>query len=147
MEFERLEIPVGEFVSDARAAGPADGELVLLLQGFPQTSWEWRAQLSALGDAGYRAVAPDQRGYSPRARPEGVEHYRVEHLVADVLAIADWLGGHQFHLVGHDWGAPVAWGAGGTHQDGRRTLNIVPFPHPKPFGKARTDTKAHQAKS
>ena len=87
MEFERLEIPVGEFVFDARAAGPADGELVLLLHGFPQTSWEWRSQLQALGDAGYRAVAPDQRGYSPRARPQGVENYRADHLAADVLAI------------------------------------------------------------
>ncbi len=134
--FERVEIPVGEFVFDARAAGPADGELVLLLHGFPQTSWEWRAQLQVLGDAGYRAVAPDQRGYSPRARPEGVENYAVEHLVADVLAVADWLGGHRFHLVGHDWGAAVAWAVGGTHQERLRTLNIVSVPHPKAFAAA-----------
>ena len=147
MEFERLEIPVGEFVFDARAAGPADGELVLLLHGFPQTSWEWRAQLAALGDAGYRAVAPDQRGYSPRARPEGVEHYEVQHLVADVLAIADWLGGHQFHLVGHDWGAAVAWGVGGTHQERLRTLNILSVPHPKAFASALAESKDQQDRS
>jgi len=136
VDFEHLEIPVGEFVFDARAAGPSDGELVLLLHGFPQTSWEWRSQLAALGAAGYRAVAPDQRGYSPRARPEGVDNYEVQHLVADVLAIADWLGGHQFHLVGHDWGAAVAWAVGGTHQERLRTLNILSVPHPKAFAKA-----------
>jgi pimeloyl-ACP methyl ester carboxylesterase len=147
VEFERLEIPVGEFVFDARAAGPADGELVLLLHGFPQSSWEWRSQLHALGDAGYRAVAPDQRGYSRRARPEGVEHYEVQHLIADVLALADWLGGHQFHLVGHDWGAAVAWAVGGTHQERLRTLNIVSVPHPKAFAKALTQSEDQQNKS
>ena len=147
MEFERLEVPVGEFVFDARAAGPADGELVLLLHGFPQTSWEWRSQLQTLGDAGYRAVAPDQRGYSPRARPQGVEHYEVQHLVADVLAIADWLGGHQFHLVGHDWGAAVAWAVGGLHQERLRTLNIVSVPHPKAFATALSDSEDQRDKS
>ncbi|MBV8387790.1 MAG: alpha/beta hydrolase [Acidimicrobiia bacterium] len=145
-EFERVEIPVGEFVFDARAAGPPDGELVLLLHGFPQTSWEWRSQLQALGDAGYRVVAPDQRGYSRRARPEGVVNYEVQHLVADVLAIADWLGGHQFHLVGHDWGAAVAWAVGGTHQERLRTLNIVSVPHPKAFAMA-LESKEQQDRS
>jgi len=147
MQFERLEIPVGEFVFDALAAGPADGELVLLLHGLPQSSWEWRSQLRALGDAGYRVVAPDQRGYSSRARPEGVENYHVQHLVADVLAIADWLGGHQFHLVGHDWGAAVAWAVGGTHPEHLRTLTILSVPHPKAFAAALSGNKDQQDKS
>src|SRR5437870_4842139 len=133
---DTVEIPVGDFTFRARAAGPADGELVLLLHGFPQSSYEWRAQLAALGDAGYLAVAPDQRGYSPAARPEGVEHYRTEHLVADVLAIADWLGRHTFHLAGHDWGAAVAWQVGGRYPERLRTLNIVSVPHPAAFRKA-----------
>src|SRR5205807_82532 len=136
MGVEHLEIPVGEFTFDARAAGPDDGELVLLLHGFPQSSLEWRSQLAALGKAGYRAVAPDQRGYSPRARPDGVENYAIEHLVADTIAIADWLGGHQFHLVGHDWGAAVAWAVAGAHPERLRTLTIVSVPHPKAFAKA-----------
>ncbi|MDP8936426.1 MAG: alpha/beta hydrolase [Actinomycetota bacterium] len=130
---ERVEIPVGEWTFDALAAGPPDGELVLLLHGFPQTSAEWRAQLGALGDAGYRAVAPDQRGYSPRARPEGTEWYHVRHLVADVLAVADWLGGHTFHLVGHDWGAVVAWQVAGRYPDRLRSLTAVSVPHPVAF--------------
>ncbi|MBV8561215.1 MAG: alpha/beta fold hydrolase, partial [Acidimicrobiia bacterium] len=147
MELERLEIPVGDLVFDARAAGPESGDLVVLLHGFPQTSWEWRSQLRALADAGYRAVAPDQRGYSSRARPVGVEHYEAEHLVADVLAIADWLGGHRFHLVGHDWGAAVAWAVGGTHQERLRTLNIVSVPHPQAFGAALVENQDQRDRS
>jgi pimeloyl-ACP methyl ester carboxylesterase len=147
VEVERLQIPVGEFVFDARAAGPADGELVLLLHGFPQSSYEWRAQLPALGDAGYRAVAPDQRGYSAGARPEGVEHYHVRHLIADTIAMADRLGGDRFHLVGHDWGAAVAWAVGGTYPDRLRTLNIVSVPHPKAFATALAGSQDQRDKS
>jgi pimeloyl-ACP methyl ester carboxylesterase len=146
-DFERLEIPVGEFTFDALAAGPADGELVLLLHGFPQTSWEWRAQLQALGEAGYRAVAPDQRGYSSGARPEGVDNYHVRHLIADTLAIADWLGGHQFHLVGHDWGAALSWAVAGTHPERLRTLTILSVPHPKAFAGALAGSDDQRGKS
>ena len=133
---ERIEIPVGELTFDGLAAGPDDGELVLLLHGFPQTSWCWRHQLPVLAEAGYRAVAPNQRGYSSGARPAGVEHYKVHHLVADVLAIADWIGGHQFHLVGHDWGAAVAWQLAGRYPQRLRTLTALSVPHPIAFGQA-----------
>jgi pimeloyl-ACP methyl ester carboxylesterase len=133
---ERIEIPAAGFIFDAVAAGPADGEPVLLLHGFPQSSHEWRAQLGALAGAGYRAVAPDQRGYSPRARPVGVEHYRAEHLVGDVVAMADALGFGRFHLVGHDWGAAVAWHVAGRHQSRLRTLTPVSVPHPVAFADA-----------
>ncbi len=131
-----LQIPVGEEVFEARAAGPEDGELVLLLHGFPQSSWSWRHQLEALGDAGFRAVAFDQRGYSPGARPPSAERYRIPHLVADVLAVADELGGFTFHVVGHDWGAAVAWQVAGRHQDRVRTLTALSVPHPFAFGRA-----------
>ena len=133
---EEIEIPVGDLVFDGLAAGPDDGELVILLHGFPETSWSWRHQLPVLAEAGYRVLAPDQRGYSPRARPEGVEHYRVEHLVADVLAIADWVGGHQFHLVGHDWGAGIAWQMAGRYPQRLRTLTALSVPHPMAFSRA-----------
>src|ERR1700685_2368508 len=86
---ERLEIDANTLTFTARAAGPDGGRGVILLHGFPQTSWSWRSLLSVLGDAGYRAVAPDQRGYSVGARPPDVADYRLEHLVADVLALAD----------------------------------------------------------
>ncbi len=136
MTVESLQIPVGGEVFEARAAGPEHGELVLLLHGFPQTSWSYRHQLEALGDAGYRAVAFDQRGYSPGARPAEVERYRTPSLVADVLAVADEIGGFSFHLVGHDWGAAVAWQLAGRHQDRLRTLTVLSVPHPLAFGRA-----------
>ena len=133
---ERIEIPAGDFVFDALAAGPADGELVVLLHGFPQTSRSWRHLLPVLAEAGYRAVAPDQRGYSPRARPDAVDDYRIDHLVADVLAIADWEGGHRFHLIGHDWGGAVAWQVAGRYAPRLRTLTVLSVPHPMAMSRA-----------
>ena len=89
---EPLQIRARGLVFDALAAGPATGELVVLLHGFPQTSACWTPVLEAVAAAGYRAVAPDQRGYSPGARPTRVRDYRLPELVADVLAVADRLG-------------------------------------------------------
>ncbi|MHB8538137.1 MAG: alpha/beta fold hydrolase [Candidatus Dormibacteria bacterium] len=114
---------------DALAAGPADGELVLLLHGFPQTGTCWRGALNALADAGYRAVAPNQRGYSQGASPAGVEAYRVSELCGDVLAIASALGRDRFHLVGHDWGGTVAWALAGDHPEAVASLTAVSTPH------------------
>jgi pimeloyl-ACP methyl ester carboxylesterase len=127
---EQLHIPVGRYVFSARADGPADGRLVVLLHGFPQSSAQWKNQLPALAGAGYRAVAPDQRGYSPGARPDGVAQYRIEHLVADVLAMVDEMGGHRFDVVGHDWGAGVAWHLAARYPERLRTLTAVSVPHP-----------------
>ena len=130
---ETLELVVGPYRYAARAAGPANGELVLLLHGFPETSYEWRAQLDALAAAGYRAVAPDQRGYTPGARPAELTEYAVDRLVDDVFGFADALGAKRFHLVGHDWGGFVAWYTA-ARDDGRlRTLTVVSTPHPVPF--------------
>jgi pimeloyl-ACP methyl ester carboxylesterase len=142
---EELELVVGDLRFRAMAEGPEDGELVLLLHGFPQTWWEWRHQLRALGAAGYRAVAPDQRGYSPGARPEGVEAYHVDRLVEDVFGMADALEADRFHLVGHDWGAIVAWHAAGARPDRLRTLTIVSVPHPAAFARALADPASEQA--
>ncbi|MDQ3402667.1 MAG: alpha/beta fold hydrolase [Actinomycetota bacterium] len=133
---ERLSIETSAGTFDAVAAGPADGRPVLLLHGFPQSSLEWDHQLHALGDAGYRAVAFDQRGYSPGARPAEVGDYAVKHLVADVLAVADSVGWTRFDLVGHDWGAVVAWVAASRHPARIRTLTAVSVPHPVAFQKA-----------
>jgi len=135
----RVELAVGDLVFDARADGPADGELVLLLHGFPQTSLSWRYQLGALAAGGYRAVAPDQRGYSPGARPADVGEYRVERLVGDVLGFADALGIEQFHLVGHDWGGAVAWQVAGRHPERLRTVTSVSTPHPGAFRRSIQD--------
>jgi len=140
-----IEIAVGEMTFTGRAAGPPSGRLVLLLHGFPQTSWSWRHQLEALGERGYRAVAFDQRGYSPGARPQQLDLYRMEHLVADVLGVADSLGGHGFDLVGHDWGGAVAWHVAGRYPDRLRTLTVASTPHPRAFTTALRQEGADQA--
>ncbi|MGH9189242.1 MAG: alpha/beta fold hydrolase [Acidimicrobiales bacterium] len=148
MDIGRIEISVpgdGELVFDALAAGPDDGPLVLLLHGFPQSSGEWRSQLAALAGQGYRAVAPDQRGYSPGARPDGVDAYRMPLLVGDVLAMADELGAGRFHLVGHDWGAAVAWYTAAAHPDRLLSLTAVSVPHPMAFAKALASPSGDQA--
>ena len=80
-----------------------EGELILLLHGFPQTCATWRAYLPALASEGYRAVAPDQRGYAAGARTLEIDRYALSELCLDVLAMADSLGADRFHVVGHDW--------------------------------------------
>jgi pimeloyl-ACP methyl ester carboxylesterase len=120
--------------------GPEDGPLVLLLHGFPQSRHTWRQQVPALAAAGYRAVAPDQRGYSPGARPDAADlaNYRFDRLVADVLEIATACGrpDGRFHLVGHDWGGQVAWGLAHAHPQRLASLAILSRPHPAAFRRA-----------
>ncbi|MCP2169450.1 alpha/beta fold hydrolase [Goodfellowiella coeruleoviolacea] len=145
LEHTRIPCPVGTF--DAIAAGPEDGRQVLLLHGFPQASMQWTHQVAALGAAGYRAVAPDQRGYSPQVRPERVEDYRMSELVADVLAMADSLGWRRFDLVGHDWGSAVAWTVAAEHPERVRTLTAVSVPHPTGFAQARKEDPDQELRS
>jgi pimeloyl-ACP methyl ester carboxylesterase len=129
---------------DARAAGPADGDLVILLHGFPQSSAIWKPQLTALGAAGFRAMAPDQRGYSPQARPADVEAYGIDYLVDDVLAIADRLRVAAFHVVGHDLGAMVGWHLAAKYPERIRTLTALSVPHPLAFAKALASPSSDQ---
>lgn len=90
-------------------AEAGQGPLVLLLHGFPESWYSWRHQLTALGAAGYHAVAPDQRGYCQTSAPADVAEYTILHLTGDVIALMDALGAEQAVVAGHDWGAPVAW--------------------------------------
>jgi pimeloyl-ACP methyl ester carboxylesterase len=129
-ELEHLTIEANGLTFTALASGPSDGRPVLLLHGFPQTSWCFAHGVAALGAAGYRAVAPDQRGYATGSRPAEVEAYTVDHLVDDVVAMADSLGMDGFDLVGHDWGGMVAWMAAAAHPDRIRTLTSLSTPHP-----------------
>lgn len=142
---ERIEIAGPDGLTfDALAAGPPDGDLVLLLHGFPQSSSSWLRQIEALAGSGFRAVAPDQRGYSPRARPVGCEHYRIRHLVDDVLHMADRLGAGRFHVVGHDWGAVIGWHLAGSHGERIRSLSALSVPHPVAFATALLSPQADQ---
>lgn len=145
MDIERLEIDANGYTFTARAAGPHGGRPVLLLHGFPQSSWSWRDLLVRLGEAGYRAVAPDQRGYSAGARPAAVATYAVPHLVADVLGIADVMEMPTFDLVGHDWGGMLAWVLAGRHGERVRSLTVVSTPHPAALGAALASGESDQA--
>ncbi len=134
-----VEIGVGTL--DVRVDGPDDGEPVVLLHGFPQTSLSWGGVAPRLAAAGLRVVAPDQRGYSPGARPTGVQHYTGDALADDVAELADELGLSTFHLVGHDWGASNAWVFATRHAARLRSLTTVSVPHLAAFGEAlRTST-------
>ena len=137
-------LAAGGFRFRALAEGPGDGRPVLLLHGFPQSAGEWRAQLRTLSDAGYRAVAPDQRGYSPGARPDGLESYSIDHLAGDILAICDELGAPEVDVVGHDWGAIVAWVVAARHPRRTRTLTVVSVPHPEAFADAYASSASNQ---
>ena len=121
---------------DALAAGPTGGELVLLLHGFPQFADSWTPILHALADAGYHAVAVNQRGYSPGARPREVKAYALQNLVSDALTFAESLGHQRFHLVGHDWGGLVAWQLAADHPDRLKTLTVLATPHTGAFLRA-----------
>lgn len=120
---------------DVRTAGEA-GERVLLLHGFPETSAMWAPIMDALVGKGYRCAAPDQRGYSPGARPDGVEAYALDLLVGDVFGIADALGWDRFHLVAHDWGAAVAWLAAIADPLRIASLSVLSIPHYHAFAAA-----------
>ncbi len=124
----------------AYVAGTAGGPLVLLLHGFPESRHSWREALPALAAAGYRAVAPDQRGYSPGARPDPADlsNYAFDRLVGDAIEIVAAAGydGKRFHLVGHDWGGQVSWGVAGKHPERLASLTILSRPHPSAFRRA-----------
>ena len=143
----RTQIEANGFVFDARTAGPRSGPPVLLLHGFPESSLEWEAQLVALAGAGFHAVAPDLRGYSPGARPVGADAYRMAALTSDVYAIADRLGFATFHVVGHDWGAAIAWNVAMFDPGRIRSLTAVSVPHPIAFALALANDPDQQQKS
>ena len=143
-EIEWTQVEVGEWTFDVRMAGPSDGEPVLLLHGFPQTSLEFEAQILALADAGYRAIAPNQRGYSPGARPMDESAYLLPNLISDVNGLADALGHERYHLVGHDWGAMVAWSLAIESPDRLFSLTAISVPHPQPFQETRNDPESCQ---
>lgn len=132
---DRIKIEARGLTFDGWADGPEEGPLVLLLHGLPRTSWEWHHQLPKLAEAGFRAVAPDLRGYCPGARPEGVEAYVVDEFAKDVLAIGTELGWADcpFHLMGTSIGAVIAWRIAVEHPHRVSTLACINIPHPGAF--------------
>ena len=114
---------------DVIDTGPLEGDPVVLLHGFPERASSWGTVAARLHAQGLRTLAPDQRGYSPRARPRTRLSYRLPALVADLEALVDRVG-RPVHLVGHDWGAVVAWGLAARRPDLVRSLTAASVPHP-----------------
>ncbi|MER7771827.1 alpha/beta hydrolase [Kitasatospora sp. NPDC096140] len=122
-------------------AEQGEGPLVLLLHGFPESWYSWRHQFGPLAEAGYRVVAPDQRGYARSEQPASVDAYTLLHLVGDVTALIGALGEERAVVVGHDWGAPVAWATAALRPDlvrGVAGLSVPPLPSgPTPLALSR----------
>jgi pimeloyl-ACP methyl ester carboxylesterase len=133
MTGERLSIDVGDLTFDVRADGPEDGRPVLLLHGFPETSLSWGAVTPLLTEAGLRTYAPDQLGYSPGARPGEVGAYAMQNLAQVTADLMTALELPRADVVGHDWGANVAWTLGAWHSDRVRSLTAVSVPHPAAY--------------
>ncbi len=144
IDYPVTKVTVGDMTFDVRIAGPASGEPVLLLHGFPETSYEWRYQMQALAAAGYRVIAPDQRGYSAGARPTETSDYALTAMISDALGILGKLGVDRFHVVGHDWGAAVAWGLALVAPARVVTLTSVSIPAPGALATELADTSSCQ---
>lgn len=112
------------------------GKPVILLHGFPELWYSWRAQIPALADAGYHVVAPDMRGYNLSDKPKGIAAYRMEELTADVAGLIRALGAERAVVAGHDWGAAVAWSFAMQYPELLERLIILNVPHPFVFLKA-----------
>jgi len=116
--------------------GPAAGPLVVLLHGFPEFWYGWRHQIAALAAAGFRVWVPDQRGYNLSDKPRPVRGYVVDELARDVVGLIDAAGHATAAVVGHDWGAAVAWHLAAQHPARVRRVAVLNVPHPQVMGPA-----------
>ena len=145
LETRKIALPTG-ITLNVQLGGPAEGAPILLLHGFPESHRTWRGVLPELA-RDYRVIAPDQRGFGASDKPEGIEAYKTERILEDLVALADALGLERFTLVGHDWGGAVAWLAALRHADRLRRLVIVNAPHPLVFQKSLIEDPAQRAAS
>lgn len=110
--------------------GPEDGPLVILLHGFPDNCLGWRHQMPDLAKAGFRVIAPDQRGYGVSGKPRGVKAYDLDELAQDVIDLGRHFGEEKLRVVGHDWGASVAWWLCSTKPEHMEKAAMINAPHP-----------------
>ena len=142
------EINNGEYVLNCRIGGMENGgETVILLHGFPETSYMWISLMDLLVKKGYRVIAPDQRGYSPKARPTLIKEYTLKHTVSDVLAIVNAYKLKRFHLVGHDWGSSVGWAFIAEYPDMMYSWTSLSIPHMRAFQEAYNNDFDQKEKS
>jgi len=149
IETRRIETAPG-LVFDVSASGRDEAPLVLMLHGFCVSRHHWASQMPALAEAGYFAVAPNQRGYAAGARPDPTDlaAYRIDRLIADALDIAASVGHaeRRFHLVGHDWGGNLAWLIADRYPGRLASLTILSRPHPAAFVRALAMADGEQAR-
>jgi len=131
IDLDSRRIDVGEVTLHVVLAGPEQGEPVVLLHGFPEFWYAWRYPIAQLAAAGFRVIAPDQRGYNTSDKPRGIEAYRIDTLAADVVGLIAALGYERANLVGHDWGGGVAWQVAIRHPERVRRLAVIDTPHPQ----------------
>lgn len=115
------------------AAGETDAPLVVFLHGFPEFWYEWSEYIAPFVDAGYRVLVPDQRGYNRSDKPDGIRPYRLSRLSKDITDLIETEGRESAHVIGHDWGAAVAWDLALRHPDTVNRLGIINGPHPSVF--------------
>ena len=127
-------VSTGDCRLHVRVAGEEDATPVVLLHGFPEFWYGWHRQVDALADAGYRVLVPDQRGYNLSDKPASQDAYRVDRLADDVAGLLDATGHESAAVVGHDWGAMVAWVLAQDHPERVERLGILNVPHPAAFG-------------
>lgn len=130
MSYETTYIETNGIKLHVVMAGPKDGQPVILLHGFPEFWYGWRKQIPALVEAGYRVIVPDQRGYNLSDKPKGIKAYTLDKLADDILGLMDAFGYDKVHLIGHDWGAIVAWAFAIWHPERLHKLGILNVPHP-----------------
>ena len=130
MELEHSYIETNGIKLHVVQAGPKSGVPVVLLHGFPEFWYGWRKQIPALVEAGCRVIVPDQRGYNLSDKPKSVKEYDVYTLVEDIIGLIDALGYEKVNLVGHDWGAIVAWTLANKYPERLHRLGIMTAPHP-----------------
>lgn len=140
-------IIAGDYEFDVRITGKPENPAIVFLHGFPETSIMWEGVMQVLAHEGYYCIAPDLRGYSEKACPKGVEHYKMESLWSDVLRIADALKIEKFHLVGHDWGSFIGWNLVYNHPERINSWSSLSIPHSKAFANAIKNDPIQKKKS
>jgi epoxide hydrolase 4 len=140
-------IPTNGITLHVLTDGPENGPSVILLHGFPEFHYGWRKQIPALVEAGFRVIVPDQRGYNLSDKPRGVAAYNVDELAKDIVGLFDHFGVEKANLVGHDWGAAVAWTLAVNHPSRLEKLAILNVPHPDVMMRFVLEHPAQRTKS
>ncbi|WP_052597715.1 alpha/beta fold hydrolase [Aureispira sp. CCB-QB1] len=148
-EIKLEQIKANDFEFNCRTIGtPSDGPAIILLHGFPETSHMWESTMEHLHLQGYYCIAPDMRGYSPKARPKGIKNYAIEKIAKDIIEIAKAKGIENFHLMGHDWGSAIGWSIVGLYPQHVKSWVALSVPHLTALGNAvKNDEKQKEMSS